>query len=171
MNRLMILGRVVVAVVLAAAPNYRLAGQTRHKPIASLRWSEGVRVEVEGVSDSSVHVNVFQGVRVVVPRERVDYFRAWLDTAGSVIAARPQVDRGEYLLMAEAGHGQIRFVRRVTADSSRYLLSFYGDGTNIPISASASAREFGDLVAALQAADTAARRLSGLTLTWDNRRR
>jgi hypothetical protein len=148
-----------------------VAAQTRHKPITSLRWADGVRIDVEGVSDSAVHVNVFRGIRTVVPKERVDYFREWLDSAASVMAAGPQVDRGEYLLMREGGGGQIRFVRRVTADSSEYLLSFYGDGTNLPILATASPHQFGELVSALQAADTAARRLSGLSTTWDGRRR
>lgn len=163
---------VVVAALAVVGIGSMVGAQKVHKPIASLRWTDGVRVEVEGVSDSSVHVDVTHGVRIAVPRERVDYFREWLTAAELLLSERPAVARGEYLDMAELGTGQIRVVRRVFPDSSRYLVSFYATSIpNSPIIASVSAREFTAFVTALAAADTAARRLSRLSATWDERRR
>jgi TonB family protein len=160
MKRQLIACAIAAALVPCAAQS-----QTRHKPVAAVRWGD-VRIAVEAASDSAVHLIAYDGVSTAVPQERVDYLGLWFDLADSAARSTPRLGPGEYVDLDEFGQGQIRVTRRVFTDSSRYLVRFFGTGTSRPLYTSATAKEFAALVRALRAADTTTRRMSGLPMTW-----
>jgi hypothetical protein len=141
--------------------------QTRKKQITELHWGDAT-IAVIAASDTTVHLEVTGGSWAAVPQERVDYLREWLDSTATVMAAKPALGPGEYVeLTSDQGPATVK--RKAYADSSSYVVTFHGPGGGVVTVP--KPEELAQLVTAMQTAERETRAMSGVTPSWDRRRR